>query len=232
MIKHHIEGVKKVILVSSGKGGVGKSTMSVFLAELLQSHGAKVGIVDADIYGPSIPTMLGVESQKPELENKKFIPIFHRNFQLMSIGFLVPEAGPIAWRGPMATKAIYQLLGATKWENLDYLIIDMPPGTGDIHLAILENYNIDNVYIVTIPQAISMIDVERAIGLYQKFGIEISGIIENMSSENFPGDAGEILSKKYGIKLMGKVPPIKEVSYNIDHGLPILNLLSRFIKYC
>jgi ATP-binding protein involved in chromosome partitioning len=228
MIKHHINGVKKLILVSSGKGGVGKSTMAMAISEMLQNKAYKVGIVDADIYGPSIPTMLGVNA-RPELEEKKFIPVIHRDFQLMSIGFLVDTEGPIAWRGPMATKAIYQLFSATKWSNLDYLIVDMPPGTGDIHLSVLENYNIDGVYMVTTPQTVSLKDVERAINLYKKFDIEIKGIIENMVSEFFPGNSGEILAKKYNIPLLAKIPLMPKISYNLDNGLPISNLIDSFI---
>ncbi len=231
MIKQHVNGVKNLILVSSGKGGVGKSTIAVAIAETLQKQGNKVGIIDADIYGPSIPTMLGI-SQKPELEDQKFIPLTHRGFQIISMGFLVDSMGPVAWRGPMATKAIYQLFSATKWSDLDYLVVDMPPGTGDIHLSVLENYHINGVYIVTTPQAVAMSDVERAINLYKKFDLEIKGIIENMSffgEKNikiFSGDAGNILSKKYNIPLLAQIPMVPEVSYNADHGLPIAELIN------
>jgi len=228
MIKHYINGVKKLILVASGKGGVGKSTITVAIAEMLQDEGYNVGILDADIYGPSIPTMLGV-NERPELEDKKFTPIMHRGFQVMSIGFLVDTEGPVAWRGPMATKAIYQLFSATNWSNLDYLIVDMPPGTGDIHLSVLENYNIDGAYIITTPQTISMRDVERAISLYKKFDIEINGIIENMNSDFSPGNAGEILSQKYNIPLLAKISLTEKLSYNLDNGLPILGLIKNFI---
>jgi ATP-binding protein involved in chromosome partitioning len=228
MIKHYINGAKKLILVASGKGGVGKSTMTIAIAEMLQNKGYKVGVIDADIYGPSIPTMLGV-NEKPELEDKKFIPIMHRGFQVMSIGFLVDVEGPIAWRGPMATKAIYQLFSATNWSDLDYLVVDMPPGTGDIHLSVLENYNIDGVYIVTTPQAVSMVDVERAINLYNKFGVEIKGVIENMVSEFFSGNSGEILSRKYNIPLLAKIPLTADISRNTDKGLAIAGLLGVFI---
>lgn len=228
MIKHSIDGAKKVILVASGKGGVGKSTLSLALAELLQMQGSKVGILDADIYGPSIPTMLGIY-EKPEIKDKKFIPILKNDFQIMSIGFVTPDEGAIAWRGPMVTKAIYQLLSASLWQDLDYLIIDMPPGTGDIHLSILENYQIDNIYMVTIPSIISMKDVGRAISLYQKFNIPISGIIENMS-DAFSGNAGEILSERYNIPLVGKLPLISDISKNMDEAKPIASLVKGFIS--
>lgn len=227
-MKRKLDGVGKLILISSGKGGVGKSTISIALAEMLQSQGAKVGILDADIYGPSIPTMMGIKD-KPELEDKKFIPLESKGFQVMSIGFVTPSDGAIAWRGPMATKALYQILGATKWRNLDYLIVDMPPGTGDIHLSILENYQVDSVYMVTIPSLVSLADVERAISLYTTFGIKISGIIENMSG-SFHGNAGEILSEKYNMPLKGQIPLISEISKNMDEGKGIGELVKGHIS--
>jgi len=226
-MKRKIEGAKNVILVASGKGGVGKSTIALALAEILQLQGARVGILDADIYGPSIPTMLGI-NQKPELEDKKLLPILHRDFQVMSIGFVTTAEGALAWRGPMATKALYQILGATKWNNLDYLIIDMPPGTGDIHLSILENYQIDSVYMVTIPSLVSLRDVEKSISLYQTFGVEIAGIIENMSGSFF-GNAGEVLAEKYNIDLKGKIPLIPSISEKMDRGEPVGDLIKDHI---
>lgn len=229
MIKHYIDNVKKVILVASGKGGVGKSTMAVSIAEILQKQGSRVGIVDADIYGPSIPTMLGI-AQKPELQDKKFIPIKHKDFQLMSMGFLVPEDGPVAWRGPMATKSIYQLLSATLWENLDYLVIDMPPGTGDVHLSILENYNVDSVYMVTSPSLVSLKDVERAIALYKKFETNIVGIIENMVSDQFPGNAAKVLSEKYSIPVLGRVPLKREIAENADKGETLGDIAQEYLS--
>lgn len=222
-MKRKLDGVGKVILVASGKGGVGKSTISIALAESLQAQGAKVGILDADIYGPSIPTMMGI-NEKPVLEDKKFIPLEVRGFQLMSIGFVTPSEGAIAWRGPMATKALYQILGATKWKDLDYLIVDMPPGTGDIHLSILENYQVDSVYMVTIPSLVSCADVERAVSLYTTFNIKITGIIENMSG-TFHGNAGEVISEKYNIPLKAKVPLIPEISERLDKAQGIGDLV-------
>lgn len=214
--KYYIDGVKKVILVSSGKGGVGKSTMAVSLADTCCKEGYNVGLIDADIYGPSIPTMFGINS-KPEIINQKFIPIEARGIKLMSVGFLVDVDVPIAWRGPMASKVLYKMLSTTDWGQLDYLIVDMPPGTGDVHLSILENYYIDGVVIVTTPQQISMADVDRAIGLYHKFEIPILAIIENMS-DIFPGNAGAMLAERYGVKNLENVKFDRRIAEAMDGG--------------
>ena len=221
--KYYIEGVRKIILVSSGKGGVGKSTMAVSLADTYCKEGYKVGLIDADIYGPSIPTMFGINS-KPEIIDQKFIPLEARGIKLMSVGFLVDIEAPIAWRGPMASKVLYKMLSTTNWGELDYLIIDMPPGTGDVHLSIVENYHIDGVMIVTTPQQISMTDVDRAIGLYRKFDIPILAIIENMS-DLFPGNAGEILAKKYGIEKLERVKFDRNIATSADAGKMSVNSL-------
>ncbi len=214
-----LEDVSHVILVSSGKGGVGKSTIAKALAEQLASQGSNVGIVDADIYGPSIPTMFGI-SAKPELDGNKMLPITKNGIKIMSIGFLVAPGSAIAWRGPMATKAVYQILSLVKWGNLDYLIIDTPPGTGDIHLSILENYKIDGTIIVTTPQKISAIDAIKAIDLYRKFAVPVIGIVENMS-DIFLGNNGEILADSYSIPLIARVPMNIEVAKICDNGEPI-----------
>jgi ATP-binding protein involved in chromosome partitioning len=214
--KYYIEGVKKVILVSSGKGGVGKSTMAVMLADRYCKEGHKVGLIDADIYGPSIPTMFGI-NEKPKIVNQKFVPIEARRVKLMSVGFLVDNDAPIAWRGPMASKMLYKMLSTTDWGLIDYLIIDMPPGTGDIHLSILENYHIDGVVIVTTPQQISMGDVDRAMALYTKFQVTILSIIENMS-DIFPGNAGEILAHKYDIQKIEKIKFNRAIAEAADSG--------------
>lgn len=218
-----IDGVSRVILVSSGKGGVGKSTIAKALAEQLAFQGAKVGIVDADIYGPSIPTMFGVH-QKPELDGTKMLPIIKDGIKIMSIGFLSAPGSAIAWRGPMATKAIYQILSLVNWGKLDYLIVDTPPGTGDIHLSLLENYQIDSVLIVTTPQKIAASDAIKAIDLYQKFSVPITGIIENMS-DYFPGNNGEILSSHYLIPLIAKIPMNKDIARICDAGRTIGQML-------
>jgi len=219
--KYYIAGVKKVILVSSGKGGVGKSTMAVAIADTYSQQGYKVGLIDADIYGPSIPTMFGINT-KPEIIDQKFSPLEMRGIKLMSVGFLVDTEVPIAWRGPMASKVLYQMLSTTNWREIgygeiDYLIIDMPPGTGDVHLSILENYHIDGIVIVTTPQQVSMADVDRAMSLYRKFEVPILAIIENMH-DIFPGNAGSILAKKYGVEKLKKISFSKNIALAGDAG--------------
>lgn len=218
--KLFINGVKNLIFVASGKGGVGKSTIAVALARQYYATGKKVGLIDADIYGPSIPTMFNIYD-KPEILNEKFIPIEAEGIKLMSVGFLVDFDTAIAWRGPMASKILYQMLSTTDWGELDYLIVDMPPGTGDVHLSLLENYKIDGAVIVTTPQVISMIDVDRAMKLYRKFNIPILGIIENMY-DLFPGDAGRILAEKYNVQKIQRIAFDKKIT---EEGIASSNLL-------
>jgi len=232
--KQIIEGVKKIILISSGKGGVGKSTVASIIAENLSALKYNVGLLDADIYGPSIPTIFGV-NKEPEIKNGKIVPIIARGIQINSIGFLNKTDSVLAWRGPMVSKAIYQLLSLTMWNNLDYLIIDMPPGTGDISLAILENYKLHGVIIVTTPQKIAQIDVKKSIELYNKFKVPIFGIIENMSyflnefRQKIPiflGESGAILSKEYNLKLIHKIPIIPEIAFKCDTGESLKNIIN------
>jgi ATP-binding protein involved in chromosome partitioning len=236
--KHYIDGVKKVILVAAGKGGVGKSTISALIAERLNLAGQRVGIADADIYGPSIPQIFNVHN-KPDIIDKKMVPLNSRNIQIISIGFLIKDEA-VAWRGPMASKAIYQLLSLTKWDNLDYLIIDMPPGTGDIHLAILENYHVDGVVIVSTPQLLSRNDVVKAISLYQKFDLPILGIIENMNlfmddSGNqttiFFGNSGNDLAAKFSIPFLYQIPILPEISKACDNGTSLVDIVKLPIDF-
>ncbi|HJK86687.1 MAG TPA: Mrp/NBP35 family ATP-binding protein [Candidatus Megaira endosymbiont of Nemacystus decipiens] len=226
--KLKLDNVKKIYLVASGKGGVGKSTIATLMAYKLKKMGKKVGVLDADIYGPSIPDLFGI-NEKPELDNKRMKPLNRHGIQINSIGFISAPESAVSFRGPMASKALYQLMSLTRWDNLDCLIIDSPPGTGDIHLSLLQNYQIDEVYMVTTPQLISKSDVQRAINLYKKFNIKIAGVIENMSylqttQQNhminiFAGNAGEDIAKKFNIPLMAKVPVIPELSAQCDKGL-------------
>ncbi|AFB25785.1 MULTISPECIES: Mrp/NBP35 family ATP-binding protein [spotted fever group] len=222
--KHFVENVKKIILVASGKGGVGKSTISALISQQLSLANYRVGIVDADIYGPSIPHIFGI-NEVPQTKDGRIIPVLAQSIEIISIGFFVKDRSAIIWRGPMASKTIYQLLSVTKWDNLDYLIIDMPPGTGDIHLSILENYHLDGVIIVTTPQKISEIDVIRSIDLYQKLNLPILGIIENMSYM-LKNNSGGHLSQKYNIPLIAQIPITPQIAEACDKSLPLTNLLT------
>jgi ATP-binding protein involved in chromosome partitioning len=216
--KQKITGIQKIVLVSSGKGGVGKSTISAYLAKYLAEKGKKAGLLDADIYGPSIPEILGLQDFTPEIKNNKFLPAETFGIKVMSIAFLAKNEGAFAWRGPMITKAVNQLFNGVEWGELDYLIVDTPPGTGDLHLSIMATYQIDGVFIVTIPSKISSIDVTRSIDLCQKFNTPIYGIIENMSyyqepkNQIFGHGAGQYLSEKFNIPLIDKIALIPEIS--------------------
>lgn len=227
--KRKIEGVKKVIIVAAGKGGVGKSTVTALIAQSLAKENYKVGVLDADIYGPSMPQIFGV-FDTAQVQDNKMIPLEKYGVKLNSIGFLIRESGPLAWRGPMVSKAIFQLLSGTNWGELDYLLIDTPPGTGDIHLSILMNYVVDNAIIVTTPQKIAEIDVEKTINLYQKFQIPILGIVENMAyfeddSEGkatkiklFGGNSASDLAQRYNLPILHQLPILPLLSANCDNG--------------
>lgn len=232
--KYLIDGVKKVILVASGKGGVGKSTIAALIAEELNFNGYKVGIVDADIYGPSIPHIFGIKGV-PEIENNKMIPLVSRNIKIISIGLLIKDHSAAIWRGPVASKTIYQLLSLTNWGELDYLIIDMPPGTGDINLSILENYQLDGVIIVTTPQKITQIDVVRSIDLYKKLNLPILGIIENMSrsssiSESRVKNSDSNFAREHNIPLICKIPIEPKLTDNCDSGISLAGIVNLPIK--
>jgi ATP-binding protein involved in chromosome partitioning len=227
-----LDNIDKVILVAAGKGGVGKSTLSALLAQKLANQGKKVGIVDADIYGPSIPNIFAL-SGIPEILNKRMIPLCNHNVKVNSIGFITDPLSSISWRGPMTSKALYKLISLTNWGELDYLIVDTPPGTGDIHLSLLQNYLISGVIMITTPQKISAIDVTRAINLYKKFSIPIIGVIENMSyytSQNssekiniFSGDSGKQLSIDHNIPLLAKIALNTGLAKTCDLGESLAN---------
>lgn len=224
-------GIKNIIAVASGKGGVGKSTTSVNLALALAAEGARVGLLDADIYGPSLPTMMGVPEQQPEtMENKYIKPIEHYGVQVMSIGFLIDPEQPMVWRGPMVTQALTQLLNDTKWDNLDYLVIDMPPGTGDIQLTLSQKVPVTGAVIVTTPQDIALLDARKGLKMFEKVGVPILGIVENMSMHVcsncghiepiFGEGGGEKMSQEYGTELLGKLPLDLSIRLNADAGHP------------
>ncbi|KAA3640282.1 MAG: iron-sulfur cluster carrier protein ApbC [Proteobacteria bacterium] len=225
-----ISGVKNIIAVASGKGGVGKSTMSVMLAKGLQQLGAQVGILDADIYGPSIPKMLG-RNEKPQTpDNKSFLPVDADGIQSMSLGYILDEKDPAIWRGAMVTKALMQLIGDTRWHNLDYLIMDLPPGTGDIQLTMIQRIPVTAAVIVTTPQDISLLDAQKALAMFNKVEIPVLGVIENMSTfvcENcghetpiFGHQGGATMAQEFNIDLLGQVPLNIQIRENMDAGKP------------
>ena len=205
----------KIIAISSCKGGVGKSTVSVNIAHSLKSMGYKVGILDCDIYGPSIPKLLNI-SQKPDVdENKKILPIIHDGIEVISIGLMINEDKPIIWRGPMIQSALMQLINEVKWSQLDFLVLDMPPGTGDVHLTIAQKLKIDHAVVVTTSEEIAIADTRKGINMLLKFNIPISGIIENMSylickdgtkDFLFGENKAEELAKEFNTKFLGKIP--------------------------
>ncbi|MCO6557774.1 MAG: iron-sulfur cluster carrier protein ApbC [Gilliamella sp.] len=226
-----INNIKNIIAISSGKGGVGKSSTAVNLALALQKQGAKVGILDADIYGPSIPTMLGTENQQPLTpDNKHMTPIMAYGLASNSIGYLVDPNGAMVWRGPMASKALLQILQDTLWPELDYLVIDMPPGTGDIQLTLAQNIPVTAAVIITTPQDIALIDAKKGITMFNKVNIPTLGIIENMSyhicehcghHEAIFGEGGaKHLAEQYQTKLLGQIPLQKMLRQDLDTGKP------------
>lgn len=226
-----IPGVKKIIAIASGKGGVGKSTTAVNLALALASQHKRVGILDADIYGPNQPHMLG-GAEKPELANDDhFKPVVRFGLQTMSMGYLVDSGDPMIWRGPMVVKALQQMLYFTNWDDLDYLLIDLPPGTGDVQLTLSQKTPLNGVIIVTTPQPVALLDVKKGIDMFRKVNVPILGVIENMSvyqcahcgtQASIFGEGGaEKLMKEYEIPLLGKIPLELKIREQADLGKPI-----------
>jgi len=226
-----IPGVRNIIAVASGKGGVGKSTTAVNLALALLAEGAKVGILDADIYGPSQPMMLGLADAKPVSEDgQNMEPMMGHGLQAMSIGFLIDVETPMVWRGPMVTQALEQLLNNTKWHDLDYLVVDLPPGTGDIQLTLAQRVPVTGAVIVTTPQDIALIDARKGLKMFQKVNIPILGIVENMSlhicskcghEERIFGEGGgERMGKDYDIEMLGALPLDMAIRQQVDSGKP------------
>ncbi|HDR9154513.1 iron-sulfur cluster carrier protein ApbC [Burkholderia vietnamiensis] len=226
-----LPNVKNIVAVASGKGGVGKSTTAVNLALALAAEGASVGILDADIYGPSLPTMLGIHGQRPESpDNQSMNPLVGHGLQANSIGFLIDEDNPMVWRGPMATSALEQLLRQTNWRELDYLIVDMPPGTGDIQLTLAQRVPVTGAVIVTTPQDIALLDAKKGLKMFEKVGIPILGIVENMSihvcsncghEEHIFGAGGaERMAKDYDVDVLGSLPLDIAIRERADSGTP------------
>ncbi len=225
-----ISNIKNIIAVASGKGGVGKSTTSVNLALALAAEGANVGILDADIYGPSQPRMLGTTQRPESADGKSIEPIISYGIQCMSIGFLIDEEEPMIWRGPMVTQALEQMLNDTNWQNLDYLVIDLPPGTGDIQLTLSQKIPVSGSVIITTPQDISLLDARKALKMFEKVNVPVMGIIENMSTHVcsqcgheehiFGAGGGEKMAKQYGVDLLGDLPLDIAIREDADSGHP------------
>ena len=225
-----LKEIKNVIAVASGKGGVGKSTTTANLAIALEQEGAKVGVLDADIYGPSQTKMLGSQGKPDTRDGKKMLPIISYNIQTISIGNLVEEDTPMIWRGPMVTGALEQLLNETAWDNLDYLLVDLPPGTGDIQLTLCQKIPVSGAVIVTTPQDIALLDAKKALKMFEKVNVSVLGIIENMSMYKcsqcghvehiFGSDGGSTMAKQYGVDLLGKLPLDIDIRKNADGGRP------------
>lgn len=237
VIKHAVQrgvklipGVKNIIAVASGKGGVGKSTTAVNLALALAAEGATVGVLDADIYGPSQPMMLGIKGKPTSKDDKMMEPMEGHGLQVMSIGFLIDTDTPMVWRGPMATQALEQLANQTRWRELDYLILDMPPGTGDIQLTTGQRLPVTGVVIVTTPQDIALIDARKGLKMFEKVNVPILGIIENMAmhicskcghEEHIFGQGGGArMGKDYDVELLGSLPLDIHIREQADSGNP------------
>ncbi|MCV2363710.1 iron-sulfur cluster carrier protein ApbC [Paucibacter sp. DJ1R-11] len=225
-----LPGVKNIIAVASGKGGVGKSTTAANLALALAAEGARVGVLDADIYGPSQPLMLGASGRPDSLDGKLMEPKLAHGLQLMSIGFLVEEDQAMIWRGPMATQALEQLLRQTRWQDLDYLVVDMPPGTGDIQLTLSQRVPVTGAIIVTTPQDIALIDAKKGLKMFEKVGVPIIGLVENMAvhictncghaEHIFGADGGKKMAAQYGLDYLGGLPLALSIREQADAGRP------------
>ena len=226
----HIDGIKNIVAVASGKGGVGKSTTAVNLALALSAEGANVGILDADIYGPSQPRMLGVSGKPESLDGKSLEPMNSYHLQAMSIGFLIDEETPMIWRGPMVTQALQQLLNDTNWKDLDYLVVDLPPGTGDIQLTLAQQVPVSGAVIVTTPQDIALLDARKGLKMFEKVEVPVLGVIENMSihicsecgheEHIFGKGGGERMSEENNADFLGALPLDMRIREETDSGKP------------
>ncbi|MEM7401744.1 MAG: iron-sulfur cluster carrier protein ApbC [Pseudomonadota bacterium] len=225
-----LENIKNVIAVASGKGGVGKSTTAINLALALSSEGAKVGVLDADIYGPSQPRMLGVSGQPKSTDGKSLEPMEAHGLQAMSIGFLIDEETPMIWRGPMVTQALEQLLNDTQWRGLDYLVVDLPPGTGDVQLTLAQKIPVSGAVIVTTPQDIALLDARKGLKMFEKVEVPVLGVVENMSihicskcghEEHIFGEGGgKAMADESGVEMLGALPLDIRIREQVDGGNP------------
>ena len=225
-----MENIKNVLAVASGKGGVGKSTTAINLALALSEEGASVGVLDADIYGPSQPRMLGISGQPESQDGKSLEPMMSHGLQAMSIGFLIDEETPMIWRGPMVTQALEQLLGDTRWQGLDYLVVDLPPGTGDVQLTLAQKIPVSGAIIVTTPQDIALLDARKGLKMFRKVEVPVLGVVENMSlhicsqcgheEPIFGAGGGESLAQENDVELLGQLPLDRRIREETDSGKP------------
>lgn len=230
--KAPIPGVRNIIAVASGKGGVGKSTTAVNLALSLHKLGASVALLDADIYGPNIPGMLGLQNKRPEVVNNRVIPLTAFGIRVMSMGLIIEEDQPVIWRGPMLHGALRQLLNDVEWGETDYLVIDLPPGTGDVQLSLVQTVPVTGVVIVTTPQPVALQDARKGILMFVKVEIPILGVVENMSyylcpecghRENiFDSDGGRRTATQYNVPFLGQIPLVTGIRRGMDEGTPIV----------
>lgn len=225
-----LDGIKNIIAIASGKGGVGKSTVAVNLALALAAEGAGVGLLDADIYGPSQPRMLGISGRPESPDQRSIDPMTGHGIQSMSIGYLIEEDTPMIWRGPMVTQALEQLLRDTNWRGIDYLVVDLPPGTGDIQLTLSQRVPVSGAVIVTTPQDVALADARKGLRMFERVEVPVLGVIENMSVFVCPGcgreepifgaGGGERMADEYGAALLGQLPLAAEIRADADEGRP------------
>lgn len=227
-----IKGIKHILMVGSGKGGVGKSAVAANLALSLKAQGKTVGLLDADIYGPSVPRMFGSLNQPPKVdENHKIEPIVRHGLRLMSIGFLIDESSAVVWRGPMLFKAIDQFLNDVQWGELDYLVIDLPPGTGDVALTLAQKTPVDGAVIVCTPQNLALVDAKKALDMFQRINVPVLGMVENMSYLPMPDGTQKALFPKGDLRsfadakkldILGEIPFLTEIGMSAEAGIPFV----------
>ena len=230
--KPAIPGVRHVVAVASGKGGVGKSTVSVNLAAALARTGQRVGVLDADVYGPSIPLMLGMTDKPKSTEDKRLIPVTKYDLRVMSMGFLVPDGHAVIWRGPMIDKLLTEFVTKVEWGELDVLVVDLPPGTGDAQLTVVQKVPLSGGVIVTTPQDVALLDVRRGIKMFEEVEAPVLGVVENMSSHVcracgheshvFSRDGGARMAEEFGLPLLGRLPLVRDIMAGGDAGAPIV----------
>ncbi len=229
--KGPIEGVKNLVAVASGKGGVGKTTVAVNLAVALERMGAKVGLLDADIYGPNVPLMLGTDEQPRAVSERRILPVVAQGIRMISMGLLSPGDKPMIWRGPMLHSVIQQFLRSVEWGELDYLIVDLPPGTGDVQLTLIQTVSLTGAIVVTTPSVVALADVRKAIEMFRQVNVEVLGVVENMSYYDPPGGGprqfifgegeGRRVAEAFGVPLLGEIEIDPQIRVGGDTGKPV-----------